>query len=184
MFLRYKGVRDNKTFARSGDTMLLVDFMDPDTNRGAGDWCPAWHEVEAIVVAALRVEKVNRGRMVKTVERINEMAASRLPEHPIRRFSAVITSYEKPTLRVLNLDRERSEEEHYTLSTPLSQDMIDLLVEKRVPCALILRDRSVIKILLQIDGGSGTSEEVSAGELSPERINLVRFSSGFLITRR
>jgi hypothetical protein len=184
MWLRYKGVRDNKTFARTGDTMLLVDFTDGRTNVPAGDWCPGWDEVERIVVAALSVEKVNRGRMVKAVERINELAATRLPEQSIRRFSAVITSYKKPTLHVLNLDADRSAEERYTLSTPLSQDMLDLIVENRIQCVLILRDGAVIKILLHVEGGSGRTEEVSAGELSPAEVKIQRLSPDFVrITR-
>jgi hypothetical protein len=62
--------------------------------------------------------------------------------------------------------------------------MLDLIVENRIQCVLILRDGAVIKILLHVEGGSGRTEEVSAGELSPAEVKIQRLSPDFVrITR-
>jgi hypothetical protein len=168
MWLRFHRVRTGSF--RDGREKLLVDFTD-DKNQAAGDWCPAWHDVERIVLSAVEVEQTNDGDYVDMLRKVEERLAKRLPKLGIARHEALIHSYEPPTVNAEILDHDRpgwGPHRSFRLTCPVPQQLLDLVVANGIRARLVVREQSVTDVRVQV-----SNEEVSLASIGTDAVKIL-----------
>lgn len=179
MFLRFHRVRTGSF--RDGREKLLVDFTD-DKNQAIGDWCPAWRDVERIVLSAVEVEQTNDGDYVDMLRKVEELLAKRLPKLAIARHDALIHSYGPPIVSAEILDTDRpgwGPRRDFRLTCPVPQQLLDLVVANVIRVHLVVRGESVTDIVASV-----SNEEVSLAALKPDEVELLSAPGGSLLTRK
>jgi hypothetical protein len=176
MWLRFHRVRTGSF--RDGREKLLVDFTD-EKNQAVGDWCPAWHDVERIVLSAVDVEQTNDGDYVDMLRKVEEKLAQRLPKLGIARHEALIHSYEPPNLNAEILDHDRpgwGPHRSFRLTCPIPQRLLDLVVANGIRAHLVVREQSATDV--RVWAGN---EEVSLSSPSAADLEILSTSSGGLL---
>lgn len=156
---------------RDGRAKLLVDFMDEQSNKTVGDWCPAWHDVERIVLSAVDVEQTNDGDYVEMLGKVEERLAKRLPKLGIARHRALLHSYEPPFVEVALLDHDRpgwGPWRRLRLTCPIAQALLDLVIAHELLVYLVVRDDTITDIRAQV-----TNTEVSIASIAVDAVKVL-----------
>ena len=178
MRLMFRDVRTNTTFARSGDMMLLVEFLDGQGNALVGDWCPKWDEVKKIVSAAVSTEAANRGRAVEMLRSVEQDLVGLLPELAVGREEAVIISYNRPEISALQVNPRTGWRDYprFELACPVGQGILDMLVQGQIDVGFVLREGKAIDLRVRVWANPWVQhdrgEEVSASAISATDVVL------------